>query len=36
VRAFLRDHATPERVIFCCFDERTEAAYRRELGDVSG
>jgi O-acetyl-ADP-ribose deacetylase len=31
VRAFFRDHAIPQRVIFCCFDERTEAAYRREL-----
>jgi len=31
VREFLREHAGPKRVIFCCFDERTEAAYRREL-----
>ena len=31
VRAFLRDHATPQRVLFCCFDKRTEAAYRKGL-----
>ena len=31
VREFLREHAGPKRMIFCCFDERTEAAYRREL-----
>ena len=36
VRAFFRDHATPQRVIFCCFDERTEAAYRRELSPRRG
>jgi O-acetyl-ADP-ribose deacetylase len=28
VRDFLAEHALPERVIFCCFDARTEAAYR--------
>jgi len=31
VAAFLRDHATPERVIFCCFNEAAETAYRRVL-----
>lgn len=31
VRAFLHEHLTPERVIFCCFSERAEAAYRRAL-----
>jgi O-acetyl-ADP-ribose deacetylase len=31
VREFLRDHETLQRVIFCCFDERTEAAYHRQL-----
>lgn len=29
VREFLGEHEFPERVIFCCFDARTEAAYRR-------
>ena len=33
VRAFLQDHARPERVIFCCFNEPAEAAYRRALGE---
>lgn len=32
VTAFLRDHATPERVIFCCFSDAAEAAYRKALG----
>jgi O-acetyl-ADP-ribose deacetylase len=31
VRDFQDEHAVPERVIFCCFDARTEAAYRRIL-----
>ena len=30
VREMLDDRP-PERVIFCCFDERAEAAYQREL-----
>lgn len=35
VRAFLREHATPERVIFCCFNDAAEAAYRRALTGVT-
>lgn len=31
VREFLGAHETPERVIFCCFDARTEAVYRRAI-----
>jgi O-acetyl-ADP-ribose deacetylase len=31
VRAFLQEHLTPERVLFCCFSETAEAAYRRAL-----
>jgi O-acetyl-ADP-ribose deacetylase len=31
VTAFLRDHAMPERVIFCCFSEAAESTYRRAL-----
>ena len=34
VAAFLRDHATPERVIFCCFKEAAESAYRRALAAI--
>jgi O-acetyl-ADP-ribose deacetylase (regulator of RNase III) len=33
VREFLREHAVPERVIFCCFNEPAEAAYRRALSN---
>lgn len=37
VSDFLRDHDTPQLVIFCCFDARTEVIYRRALGEpVSG
>jgi O-acetyl-ADP-ribose deacetylase (regulator of RNase III) len=32
VREFLGAHATPDRVTFCCFDERTADAYRRAVG----
>jgi O-acetyl-ADP-ribose deacetylase len=31
VAAFLRDHTTPGRVIFCCFNEASEIAYRQAL-----
>jgi O-acetyl-ADP-ribose deacetylase (regulator of RNase III) len=31
VVAFLRDHARPARVIFCCFNEAAESTYRRAL-----
>ena len=31
VRAFLAEHAVPERVIFCCFSAQAEAAYRAAL-----
>ncbi|MEA2688515.1 MAG: O-acetyl-ADP-ribose deacetylase [Candidatus Eremiobacteraeota bacterium] len=31
VRAFLHEHAIPEQVIFCCFSERAESAYRVAL-----
>jgi O-acetyl-ADP-ribose deacetylase (regulator of RNase III) len=31
VRAFLAEHATPERVVFCCFSPQAEAAYRAAL-----
>ena len=31
VRAFLAEHALPERVIFCCFSAQAEAAYRAAL-----
>ena len=31
VRAFLADHALPERVIFCCFSAQAEAEYRAAL-----
>jgi O-acetyl-ADP-ribose deacetylase len=31
---FLREHDTPKRVVLCCYDERTEAVYRRLLGKV--
>jgi len=31
VRDFLNAHALPERVIFCCFNDRADAAYRRAL-----
>ena len=31
---FLREHELPQRVVFCCFDARTEAVYRRMLGEV--
>jgi O-acetyl-ADP-ribose deacetylase (regulator of RNase III) len=31
VRAFLDDHAVPERVIFCCFDAETAAVVRAAL-----
>ncbi|MDP9106817.1 MAG: O-acetyl-ADP-ribose deacetylase [Candidatus Eremiobacteraeota bacterium] len=34
VAAFLRHHATPARVIFCCFSEVAETAYRRALAAV--
>ncbi|HWT06558.1 MAG TPA: macro domain-containing protein, partial [Xanthomonadales bacterium] len=34
VAAFLRDHATPARVIFCCFNEAAESAYRRAVGAI--
>ncbi|HEV2737068.1 MAG TPA: O-acetyl-ADP-ribose deacetylase [Candidatus Elarobacter sp.] len=34
VSSFLRDHATPERVIFCCFNEATESTYGRTLGGI--
>jgi O-acetyl-ADP-ribose deacetylase (regulator of RNase III) len=34
VCAFLREHAVPERVIFCCFSEPAEAAYRRALSNL--
>jgi O-acetyl-ADP-ribose deacetylase len=33
VCGFLREHDTPQRVVFCCFDARTEAVYRRALGE---
>jgi O-acetyl-ADP-ribose deacetylase (regulator of RNase III) len=32
--AFLRDHATPARVTFCCFNEAVESAYRRALAAI--
>jgi O-acetyl-ADP-ribose deacetylase (regulator of RNase III) len=35
VAAFLRDHATPGRVIFCCFNEAAESAYRRAIAAIS-
>jgi O-acetyl-ADP-ribose deacetylase (regulator of RNase III) len=35
VRTFLSEHAAPERVIFCCFNEGTEAAYRSALARLS-
>jgi O-acetyl-ADP-ribose deacetylase (regulator of RNase III) len=31
VAAFLHNHATPARVIFCCFSEAAETAYHRIL-----
>lgn len=31
VCAFLREHALPERVIFCCFSDDAESAYRKAL-----
>ena len=34
VASFLREHATPARVIFCCFNEATKSAYRRAIGSV--
>jgi O-acetyl-ADP-ribose deacetylase (regulator of RNase III) len=34
VAAFLRDHATPALVIFCCFNETAECAYRRALAAI--
>lgn len=36
VRAHLGGNATPERVLFVCFDAATEDAYRRALGVGSG
>ncbi|HTD35971.1 MAG TPA: O-acetyl-ADP-ribose deacetylase [Candidatus Limnocylindrales bacterium] len=37
VSDFLREHATPQRVLFCCFDARTQAVYRRVQGEpISG
>ncbi len=35
VAAFLNGHAMPQRVIFCCFNEAAEAAYRNALGATS-
>jgi O-acetyl-ADP-ribose deacetylase len=35
VRTFLHEHATPEHVIFCCFNEQAEAAYRSSLRQIS-
>ena len=34
VAAFLRNHATPARVIFCWFNEAAEASYRRALAAI--
>ena len=34
VAAFLRDHATPARVIFCCFNEAAETAYQRAVATI--
>jgi O-acetyl-ADP-ribose deacetylase (regulator of RNase III) len=31
VRAFLAEHVCPERVLFCCFSEAAEGAYRGAL-----
>jgi O-acetyl-ADP-ribose deacetylase (regulator of RNase III) len=31
VAAFLGEHALPERVIFCCFNDSAEAAYKKKL-----
>lgn len=36
VTAFVREHDRPERVIFCCFNEAAERAYRRALSDITG
>ena len=34
VTAFVRDHETPAHVIFCCFSEAAESAYRRAMAAV--
>ena len=34
VTAFLRDHTTLARVLFCCFKEAAESAYRRALAAI--
>jgi len=34
VTAFLGDHATPEHVIFCCFNEAAETAHRRAVAAI--
>jgi O-acetyl-ADP-ribose deacetylase (regulator of RNase III) len=34
VRAFVAAQPLPERVVFCCFAERTEEAYRRALAEA--
>ena len=33
VREFMKRHALPGRVIFCCFDERTAAIFRAALAN---
>ena len=35
VSDFLRDHDTPQCVVFCCFDARTEAVYRARVQRLS-
>ncbi len=34
VVAFLRDHATPAHVIFCCFNEAAETAYHQAVATI--
>ena len=34
VRAWLRGHELPERVVFCCFGADAAELYRRQLGQV--
>jgi O-acetyl-ADP-ribose deacetylase (regulator of RNase III) len=33
--AFLREHPMPQRVIFCCFNDDAERAYRRALAGAT-
>lgn len=35
VRTFLGEHVVPKHVIFCCFNEQAEAAYRSILSRLS-